>query len=386
MKPISIPFTRPYLTGNELSCIEKVLSSSCLGGDGFFAKKCERRLEELTGSPVFLTPSGTHALELAFMALNLNPGDEVILPSYTFSSCASAVVQMGLKPVFIDVRKDTFNIDESLIETAITRKTKALLVVHYAGVAAAMDKIMEIALKHGLRVVEDAAQGLNAFYREKHVGSLGDLGIFSFHHTKNITSGEGGAVIINNKKYLTQVEIHRQKGTNRSLFLKGEVDQYGWVDRGSNYRMSDILAAFLWSQLQALEKVTQKRKLICDYYTENLNPISGEHFRLPVIPPYCRSNYHIYYLLFKDAAMVLSLKAWLAENGIEATTHFPPLHSSPGGTKFGETRSSMAVSERVGTCLLRLPLFAQMTRPAQDRVIGNVKTFFERGVSERGTR
>lgn len=375
---MKIPFYRPFLTGNELRRIEEALSSHLWGGDGPFSKKCSDRLRELTGSPVFLTSSGTHALELAFMALGLERDDEVILPSYTFVSCANAVVQMGLKPVFVDVREDTLNIDESLIERALTPRTKAVLVVHYAGVSAAMDPILDLARRRGLFVVEDAAQGVNAFYKGKHLGTLGDLGVFSFHNTKNVTSGEGGAIVVNNEKFLKRVEVHRQKGTDRSRFLRGEVDKYSWIDRGSCYWLSDILAALLFPQLEVLEEITQKRKAICDDYAKKLAPLAPGRFRLPVVPPECRTNHHIFYLLLDRPETRDRLRAHLRENGVEATAHFVPLHASPGGKKFGEIRSTMTVSERAGNCLLRLPLYAQMTREEQGCVIDALRSFFEK--------
>lgn len=374
---MNIPLSKPYLTGNELACIEEAIQASSLGGDGLFSKKCIRLLTSRIGAPVFLTPSGTQAIELAFMALGLEKDDEVILPSYTFVSSANAVVQMGLKPVFIDVRADTINIDESLIENAITPKTKAILVVHYGGIAANMDAIMALARRYKLAVIEDAAHGINAYYKGRHLGSIGDMGILSFHHTKNVTSGEGGAIIINDAKYLRAVEMHRQKGTDRALFLRGEVEKYRWVTRGSNYYMADLLAAFLFPQLQALDDITLRRKTIVEAYVEHFTPLSRYGFRLPTFPPDCRPGYHNFFLLFEQRGTLEGLRDYLRERGIEATTHFLPLHASPGGERFGVARSPMTVSEQAGQCLLRLPLYAQMTREEQDRVIANVTAFFE---------
>jgi dTDP-4-amino-4,6-dideoxygalactose transaminase len=380
---VSIPLSRPYLTGKELGCIEQAILSLSFGGDGSFSKKCAELLESLTGSPVFLTPSGTHAIELALMALGLDRDDEVILPSYAFSSCATAVVQMGLKPVFIDVREDTFNIDESLIEGALTPKTKAVLAVHYAGVAAEMDPLLAVARKHGLEVIEDAAQAVHSFYKGRHLGSLGDLGIFSFHHTKNVTSGKGGAIVVNSKKYLRAIEIHRQKGTDRSRFLRGEVNKYRWIDRGSSYLISDILAAFLFPQLEVLEEITTKRKAVAEAYLERLSDLSPKHFRLPVFPSHCRPNYHAFPLLLNQRSDLEGLKGFLQERGIEATGHFAPLHNSPGGKKFGVARGPVRVAEKAGECLLRLPLYPQMTREEQDYVIDSVNDFFKKEAASR---
>ncbi len=367
----------PYLTGLELKFLEESVALGNWAGDGPFSEKCCALLSELTGSPVFLTPSGTHALELGLMSLNLAPGDEVILPSYTFVSTANALVINGLKPVFVDIRSDTLNLDEKLIEQAITKKTKAILPVHYAGVAAEMDAINSIAKKQGLTVIEDAAQGVNAYYKERPLGSLGDLGAFSFHQTKNFTCGEGGALVVSNKELLHRIQIHRQKGTDRTRFLKGEVDKYTWVDRGSSYLMSDLLAAFLYAQLQSMNEITLKRKKLFNYYLDGLRPLSNHYFQLPIIPSTCQSNYHLFYLLLENNQLRNRLQAYLKEHNIEASTHFEPLHDSKGGKKYGVVRGPMTVTNNIAANILRLPLLTDMTQEEQDRVVDALESFFK---------
>jgi len=371
----TIPFSLPYLTGKEASYVQEALESGQWSGDGAFSKKCVGILEQLTGKRVFLTPSGTSALELSLMALDLRPGDEVLLPSYTFVSSANAAVQMGLVPVFIDIRPDTLNIDEALIEQAVSPKTRALMVVHYAGVAAEMDAIKSMAAKFNLAVIEDAAHGVNAFYKGKALGSLGDLGAFSFHQTKNYSSGEGGAIVVANEKYLERVEIHRQKGTDRSKFLMGAVDKYSWVDRGSNYLLSNLLSAVLYAQLENLEDINSKRKAVCEYYQAGLADLS-DHLLVPSVPSSCRSNYHLFYFLLKDPASQTALLSFLKKAGIEATTHFVPLHDSPGGKRFGVTRGPMTITEKTAKGLVRLPLYPQLTQDSQKYILGRLKAFF----------
>lgn len=373
---LRIPFTKPSLTGLETTCVEEAIRSGCWSGDGPFSQKCHLLLESLTGCRVFLAPSGTAALELALMALEPAPGDEVILPSYTFVSTANAVVQMRLTPVFVDIRPDTLNLDERLIEQALTKRTRAVLPVHYAGIAADMDSINEISRKHGLAVVEDAAQGVNAFYKGRALGSLGDLGAFSFHQTKNFTCGEGGAVTIPNREYLGKIEIHRQKGTDKSRFLRGQVDKYSWIDRGSSYLLSDLLAAFLYAQLKDMETNTKKRETLFHYYLSNLKPIAQDRFDLPHVPDHCQPNYHLFYVILKRCSDLEPLMTHLKGRGIETATHFVPLHSSRGGKKFGVVRGPMTVTENAGANLLRLPLYPQMTFEEQDHVIKCVGDFF----------
>lgn len=374
----AIPFFRPHVTGREISYMEQAIASLHWHGDGPFTQKCRERLEAIAGCPVFLTPSGTHALELSFMALALKPGDEVILPSFTFVSTATSLVQNNLKPVFIDIREDTLNLDERLIEGAITKKTRAILPVHYAGIGTEMDPILSMAKKHGLAVIEDAAQGVNAFYKGRALGSLGDLGAFSFHQTKNFTCGEGGAITVPNREYLRKIEIHRQKGTDRSQFLRGQIDKYSWIDRGSSYLLSDLLAAFLYAQLENLEVITKKREALFHYYLRNLKPIAQDRFELPHVPDHCQPNYHLFYILLKQPSDLEALMAHLKGRGIETATHFVPLHSSRGGRKFGIVRGPISVTEKVGDSLLRLPLYPDLSRSDQDRVIDSIKDFYAR--------
>ncbi len=375
----SIPFSKSYLSGRELNYLKESLALGRWGGDGPFSEKCTAFLKKEIGAQVFLTPSATHALELAFMALGLNPGDEVILPSFTFVSTANSLVQVGLKPVFIDIQKDTLNMDEALIEQAMTEKTRAILPVHYAGVACEMDKIQEIAKRHGLSVVEDAAQGLGAFYKNRPLGTIGDMGVFSFHETKNVTCGEGGALVVASAQdhLINRVQIHRQKGTDRSQFLKGEIDKYSWIDRGSSYVMSDILAAFLYAQLESMKEMIAMRKKAYDYYRECFRPIASSRFRLPFIPEACRSNYHLFFIVLENKDHRDSLRSFLFKRGVESTTHFVPLHNTSAGKKYGVTRGTMTDTVKTGNQLLRLPLYTHMTKEEQETVVEGVKSYFQ---------
>lgn len=374
---VKVPFYRPYLTGKELTCVKEALAAEHWYGDGVFSEKCAQHLAHGTSSQVFMTPSGSAALELAFMALDLPAGSEVISPSFTFASSANAVIKAGLVPVFIDIREDTLNINEELIEQAITQNTRAILVVHYGGIAANMDMILALAKKYQLRVVEDAAQCINACYKDEPLGALGDLGILSFHQTKNITSGEGGALIVGNSRFTQRVEVLRQKGTDRSRFLRGEVDRYSWVECGSNYLMADLLAAFLYPQLQAMEAITEKRQLIYEQYYDALAPLQKENYRLPIIPLQSKSNYHIFYILFRRTEERDRVIGFLRRKGVEATTHFEPLHNSEGGRKYGVVRGPMNVTEMTAKSLMRLPLYTQMSTQEQSYVIQCVQEYFE---------
>jgi dTDP-4-amino-4,6-dideoxygalactose transaminase len=372
----AIPFFLPYRSGREEEFLVQALASSHWSGDGPFSKKCSKMLEDLTGAPVLLTPSGTHALELAFMTLNLEPGSEVILPSYTFVSSATCLVQFGLKPVFVDVREDTLNIDETLIEQAISDKTRAILAVHYAGVAAEMDAILAIARKYGLAVVEDAAQAVRAFYKGKALGSLGNLGAFSFHHTKNFSCGEGGALVVADRRLFGAAEIHREKGTDRKQFLEGRIEKYTWRDRGSSYLLSDLSAAVLCAQLSAAEEIAARKKRIYETYREELSGVAPERMKLPVIPSGCRSNHHFFHVLLESATTRSELARHLRDRGVETAAHFVPLHDSPAGSRFGTARSPLDVSKKAGETLLRLPSHANLTPEEQERIIGAVKGFF----------
>lgn len=312
------------------------------------------------------------------MTLNLKPGDEVILPSFTFVSTATAVVQMGLTPVFVDIRPDTLNIDERLIEPAISAKTRVIMPVHYAGVACEMDAIRTIAQKHRLKIIEDAAHGVNAFYGSTPLGALGELGVFSFHQTKNLTCGEGGALIVGDESYLKTVEIHREKGTNRSDFLRKEVDKYVWIDRGSSYLMADILASFLYAQLQAMEEITQKRKKKFERYQILLSGHNNHDLRLPVVPKNCRPNFHIYYILLENKQKRDALKEYLKQQGIETASHYLPLHKSAGGKKYAKAAAShLPVTKKTADTILRLPLYPGLTLREQIFICRHIENFFK---------
>jgi dTDP-4-amino-4,6-dideoxygalactose transaminase len=380
MGDAGIPFFKPYLTGREGPAVAEAIASGHWTGNGPFTRRCSETLEKMTGRRSFLTPTGTHALEIAAMALGADPGGEVILPSYTFAATATCLLHAGLTPVFVDVREDTLNIDETLIEQAVTPRTRAIIPVHYAGVAAEMDAINAIARRRGLAVIEDAAQGVNAAYKERPLGTLGDLGAFSFHESKNFACGQGGAIVVGNERYLGAVEIHREVGTDRCRFLRGEIPQYAWVDRGSNYLLSDILAALLLPQLEAAEEITARRRELYRRYQEGLGPLQrAGRIRLPVIPEACRSNYHLFHLLVDGAATRDRLRAHLNARGIGSALHYAPLHQTPGGRRFGVARGPMRTAEMVGQCLLRLPFYTGMTHAQQDLVIAAVTDFFEPG-------
>lgn len=345
-----------------------------MAGDGEYTKKVHAWFEKRYGVPkVLLTTSGTTALEMAVRLLNLNEGDEVIVPSFTFSSTANAILlQHGLKAVFADVDPHTLNIDPNDIKRKITPQTKALLVVHYAGVACDMDAIMKIAREHKLKVVEDAAQAIESTYKRKQLGTFGDFGCLSFHDTKNITCGEGGALFINTKnvKIIEQAEIIREKGTNRSKFFRGLVDKYTWMDVGSSYLPSDLLAAYLYAQLEKIDKITSLRKKAYEYYRKKLSPYEKKGlFQLPTIPKGAKHNAHIFYILLPTAKKRDEVLASLRKNGIGASFHYIPLHSSPQGKKSGGDKEALPVTTSISQQLLRLPLFADITRLEQDHII-----------------
>ncbi|EED39224.1 DegT/DnrJ/EryC1/StrS aminotransferase [Stenotrophomonas sp. SKA14] len=354
-----IRFNRPFMTGTELSSIAQAHQNGHLSGDGPFTKECHAWLREKTNAKAaLLTHSCTAALEMAALLLRLEPGDEVIMPSFTFVSTASAFALRGAVPVFVDVREDTLNIDESLIEQAITEKTKAICVVHYAGVSCEMDEIMATARRHGLRVVEDAAQGIMSSYRGRPLGSIGDLGAFSFHETKNIISGEGGALLCRDDEFGEAAEIIREKGTNRSRFFRGQVDKYTWVDVGSSYLPGEITAAFLSAQMQQAEQITQRRLAIWDqYHAWAQQHEQAGRLRRPVIPPHCTHNAHMYYMLLPSLEARTHFIATLREQGVQAVFHYIPLHSSPAGQAIGRTGSSMAVTDDISDRLVRMPLW-----------------------------
>jgi dTDP-4-amino-4,6-dideoxygalactose transaminase len=366
-----IAFNLPYLTGNEIAYINEVSKNRSLSGDGGFTKKCHAWLEQQTKShKALLTHSCTAALEMSAILLDLKPGDEVIMPSYTFSSTANAFVLRGAVPVFVDVREDTVNLDEKLIEAAITPKTKAIVPVHYAGVSCEMDTITAIAKEHKLKVVEDAAQGVMAFYKNRALGSLGDFGAFSFHATKNVISGEGGCLLINDPAYATMAEIIREKGTNRSQFLRGEIDKYTWQEVGSSFLPSELIAAFLWAQLEQSQAITDLRVKHWDYYYSQLASLESQgYLRRPIVPVGCQHNAHMFYIILPDAVTCQQLVDELKQNNIFAVPHYVPLHSSPAGLKYGRYTGDMAVTNAMAARLIRIPLSTEMTTAEQDRVL-----------------
>ncbi|MFC7301541.1 dTDP-4-amino-4,6-dideoxygalactose transaminase [Cognatiluteimonas weifangensis] len=357
---IRIPFNKPYMTGRELEYISKAHSNGHLSGDGEFTRRCHDWLKEQTGcARTLLTHSCTGALEMSAMLVGVGPGDEVIMPSFTFVSTANAFVLRGAVPVFVDVRPDTLNIDESLIEAAITPRTKAICVVHYAGVSCEMDVIMALARKHGLHVIEDAAQGILSTYRGRPLGAIGTLGALSFHETKNVISGEGGALLINDPALSERAEIIREKGTNRSKFFRGQVDKYTWVDMGSSYLPGEIIAAFLTAQLEQAHEITARRLAIWDRYHEWAAPFESDGLlRRPVVPMECVHNAHMYYLLLPSLSARTKFIESLRDKGIGSVFHYIPLHSAPAGRQFGRTHgNALPITDDLSDRLARLPLW-----------------------------
>jgi dTDP-4-amino-4,6-dideoxygalactose transaminase len=374
---IEVPFSRPFLSGQEHAYVAEAIASRHWRGDGPFTRRCQELLRQRTGYPCYLTASGTHGLEIAALALRAEPGDEVIIPDYTFASTATCLVQAGLRPVFVDVREDTFNLDERLLEQALTARTRAIMPVHYAGVAADMEAIEAVARRYGLAVIEDAAHGVEAHYRGRPLGTLGSLGVYSFHETKNLSCGEGGAVIVAEESWQERVEVHRDVGTDRARFLRGEIPQYSWIDRGSNYLLSDILAAFLLAQLEQAPTVTARRGRLFARYLGRLSPLhEAGRLRLPVIPPDRHSNFHFFHILLEDAGSRDRLRRHLVTRGVGSAVHYTPLHQTRGGQRFGIARGPLTVSRAAGERLLRLPLYADLEEADQDRVIDAVLEFF----------
>jgi len=366
----AIPFNRPFVAGKEMYYVAQAVTLGNLAGDGHFTKKCERLLEERFATPrALLTPSCTASLEMCAMLLDLKPGDEVIMPSYTFVSTASAFARVGAIPVFVDIRPDTMNIDETLIENAITPKTKAICVVHYAGVACEMDQIMQIANSYAIPVVEDAAQAVNSFYKDRPLGSIGSLGCYSFHETKNFICGEGGALCVNDPALISRAEIIRDKGTNRQQFFRGEVDKYTWVELGSSYVPSEICAAFLYAQLEEMERISIHRKMIHGRYFAKLDPIAKQGLiTLPIIPPDCTTNYHLFYTLLPSTAIRDQILEALRRDGIRAVFHYVPLHSSPMGKRLCRP-AHLPVTDDISGRLLRLPFFHDISTTEQIHVV-----------------
>lgn len=356
---MNIPFNKPYMTGKELWYISQAHANGHLAGDGVFTKKCHAWLEARTGAhKALLTHSCTAALEMAAILADIQPGDEVIMPSYTFVSTANAFVLRGGVPVFVDIRPDTLNIDETKIEEAITEKTKAIVPVHYAGVGCEMGTIMAIAKKHDLIVIEDAAQGIMSTYKGQPLGSIGHLGAFSFHETKNIISGEGGALLINDPILAERAEIIREKGTNRSQFFRGQVDKYTWVDIGSSYLPGELVSAFLWAQMEEAEEITRRRLGVWDVYHQRLEVLENKGLlRRPIVSKGCMQNAHMYYILLQSLDARTRLIAELKECGIHAVFHYVPLHSAPVGRAIGRCGTSMEITNDISERLLRLPLW-----------------------------
>jgi dTDP-4-amino-4,6-dideoxygalactose transaminase len=378
---IKIPFNKPCYTGNEDKYVLDSMRSLHISGNGPYTKKCEEWFENrLKCKRALLTPSCTHALEMAAILIDIKPGDEVIMPSYTFVSTANAFVLRGAKIVFVDIRPDTMNTDENLIEDAITERTKAICVVHYAGVGCEMDKIMEIADKYNLYVIEDAAQGMMAEYNGKPLGTIGHLGAFSFHETKNYTSaGEGGLLIVNDDKFIERAEIIREKGTNRSQFFRSMVDKYTWVDIGSSYLMNDVSAAYLWGQLEVAEEINEFRLKVWNRYYNGLLELEKEGFiELPTIPKHCRHNGHIFYIKVENLNIRTKLLNFLKEQGILAVFHYVPLHSSPAGQRYGRFNGVDKFTTKESERLIRLPLFFNIKDEEIDYVIESIYRFFNR--------
>ncbi|MFM7058910.1 MAG: dTDP-4-amino-4,6-dideoxygalactose transaminase [Planctomycetota bacterium] len=373
---MTIPFNKPFIAGKELFYIAQAVTFGALSGDGHFTKKCAQLMQERFRIPrVLLTPSCTAALEMAAQLCDVGPGDEVIMPSYTFVSTASAFVRMGARPVFVDVRPDTLNIDETLIEDAITHRTKAICVVHYAGVSCEMDRIMAIARGHGLRVVEDAAQGVNSWYNGRALGSIGDLGCYSFHETKNYICGEGGALCINDPELIQRAEIIRDKGTNRQNFFRGYVDKYTWVDSGSSYVPSEICSAFLYGQLEEMDRISSRRQEIYQRYIRELMPLQQKGLlQLPEIPESCLSNYHLCFALLPSQVLRDELLDYLRSLSIRAVFHYVPLHSSPFGSQFAPGLQ-LPLTEELSARLIRLPMYYEISCDEQQQVWDAVRTF-----------
>lgn len=378
METTMISFNVPPYTGKEMEYIKQAVENQKICGDGPFTKKCNEWIEKKTGTAkCLLTPSCTQATELAALLADIKEGDEIIMSAYTFVSTADAFVLRGAKPVFVDIRPDTMNIDETKIEAAITDRTRAIVPVHYAGVACEMDTIMDIANRHHLFVIEDAAQGIMAFYKGKALGAIGDFGCYSFHETKNLSMGEGGAILIKDAKYIEDAEIIREKGTNRSKYFRGQIDKYTWVNYGSSYLPSDMNAAYLWAQLELAQKITDVRLARWNQYNELLQPLKQRGIlELPTVPEGCIHNAHMYYIKTKNIEERTRLIDFLKENGILAVFHYIPLHTAPAGIRFGEFRGEDVYTTRESERLLRLPMFYTLTEAEVEYIVGKVKEFY----------
>lgn len=359
---MKIPFNKPYMTGKELWYIAQAHAKGHLAGDGGFTKLCNQWIEQRTGAArALLTHSCTAGLEMAALLADVGPGDEVIMPSYTFVSTANAFVLRGAVPVFVDVRPDTLNLDERLIEAAITPRTRAIVPVHYAGVGCEMDAIMDLARRHDLLVIEDAAQAVMSSYRGRPLGSIGDMAAISFHETKNVISGEGGALLVNNPRFMERAEIIREKGTNRSQFFRGQVDKYTWVDVGSSFLPGEIIAAFLWAQMEEVDAITRRRLAMWGTYHQWFADAErAGKLRRPVVPGHCVHNAHMYYVLLPDLARRTAVIDELKAAGVHSVFHYVPLHSAPAGLKYGRAHGELKVTDDIADRLLRLPLWVGM--------------------------
>lgn len=374
---IKVDFNRPVLVGSEFEYMRQAIENAHLSGDGPFTKKCHAFLEnELGAQKALLTTSCTHALEMSAILLNIQPGDEVIIPDFTFVSTVNAFVLRGAKPVFVDVRPDTLNLDETKLEEAVTPKTKAIVPVHYAGVGCEMDAIMEIASRHNLAVVEDNAHGLFGKYKGRYLGTIGALATQSFHETKNFTCGEGGALLINDSELTERAEIIREKGTNRSRFFRGQVDKYTWVDIGSSYLPSDMLAAFLYAQFEQREKIQAHRRRVWEIYLAGLKDwADANDVRLPVVPAHCEQTYHMFYLLMPNLDLRQKFIMYLRERGIYSVFHYLPLHLSDMGRSFGGEVGDCPVTERISDQLVRLPFHNGLSASEQEQVLDAIVGF-----------
>ena len=378
MNGYRIPFNKPVIIGKELFYVAESVLSGHTSGDGIFSRRCQRLMAERFGADqVLMTTSCTGALEMTALLCELEPGDEVIMPSYTFVSTANAFALRGARIIFADIRPDTLNMDEKLLEGLVTDRTRAIVPVHYAGVACEMDAINEIAQKAGALVIEDAAQGVNAKYKGAYLGTIGDMGTFSFHETKNFICGEGGALLTNNPAFRDRAEIIREKGTNRSQFFRGQVDKYTWIEVGSSYIPSDILSAFLYAQLENMGLITQARRKIYDRYAALLRPLADRGLlRLPTIPQHCEQNYHMFYVLLEDIDTRTRLIEHLKQDGILAVFHYVPLHSSPVGRKMGYVKEMLPITENLSERLLRLPMYYELTAHDVEEVAKSIARFF----------
>jgi dTDP-4-amino-4,6-dideoxygalactose transaminase len=373
-----IPFNRPFIVGKELYYMAQAVQNGHLAGDGSFTRKCNTWIEQrFHAKKVLLTHSCTAALEMTALLARVGPGDEVIMPSFTFVSTANAFALRGASIRFVDIRPDTLNMDEQKLEQLITKNTKVIVPVHYAGVACEMKTIMEIARHHELLVVEDAAQGVNSSYEDRYLGTIGHLGCFSFHETKNFISGEGGALVINDDRFIERAEIVREKGTNRSKFFRGQVDKYTWVELGSSYLPSELIAAFLYAQLEHADEITIRRKSIYDRYAAGLSRLAEKGILcLPYAPPECSHNAHMFYILVKDEPTRRGLIEFLKTNNIHSVFHYVPLHTSPMGASYGCRPGSLPVTEDLSERIIRLPCFYELGHEEQDRIISCILAFF----------